>query len=183
MSQYEPPYFAFRTVYNRPVSAVKTPGLIINPNNNEKHNSSNFLWDTGATASCLNIYIINKLNLSKVSIKTVRTASGENQYFCYYVDIILPHKVGFKKILVTGLPLEEGVDALIGMDIISAGSFLFTTDINTGKQIFEFSTPPLPSVHGYIEKAHKRNERNYKKLKKQNPLNPLLSMYKFSPKR
>ena len=62
-------------------------------------------------ASCLNIHIIKKLNLSKVSIKTVRTASGENQYFCYYVDIILPHSVGLKRLLVTGLPLVEGIDA------------------------------------------------------------------------
>lgn len=178
MSQYESPYFAFRMVYNRPVNTIKTPGLIINPNNKEKHKSSNFVWDTGATASCLNIHIIKKLNLSKVSIKPVRTASSENEYFCYYVDIILPNNVGFKRLLVTGLPLAEGIDALIGMDIISAGSFLFTTDTDTGKQVFEFSTPPLPSVYGYIEKANKRNERNYKKLKRKNPLHPLLSMYK-----
>ena len=182
MSQYESPYFAFSLVYNRPVNTIKTSGLIINPNNNEKQKSKNFVWDTGATASCLNIHIIKKLNLSKVSIKTVRTASGENQYFCYYVDIILPHNVGIKKLLVTGLPLAEGIDALIGMDIISTGSFLLTTDSKTGKQVFEFSTPSLPSVNGYIERAYKRNERNYKKLKKQDPFNPLLSLYKFPGK-
>ena len=90
--------------------------MIINPNDNKKHKSNNFVWDTGATASCLNIHIVENLNLSKVSIKSVRTASGENQYFCYYADIILPHNVGFKRVLVTGLPLAEGIDALIGMD-------------------------------------------------------------------
>ena len=108
----------------------------------------------------------------------IRTASGENQYFCYYVDIILLHNVGFKRLLVTGLPLAEGIDALIGMDIISAGSFLFTTDTSTKQQIFEFSTPSLPAVSGYIEKAKKRNERSYKRLKKIDPQHPLLPFYK-----
>ena len=51
MSQIESPYFAFRTVYNQTVNTIKTPGLIINPNNNKKHKSSHFVWDTGATAS------------------------------------------------------------------------------------------------------------------------------------
>lgn len=178
MSKIEHPYLAFKIVYNQPVNTIKTPGLIINPNNKEKHKSNNFIWDTGATASCLNIHIIKKLNLSKVSIKSVRTASGENECFSYYVDIILPHKVGFKHLLVTGLPLAEGIDALIGMDIISTGSFLFTTDTDTKKQVFEFSTPPLPAVCGYVEKAKKRNERNYKKLKKANSKHPLLPFYK-----
>ena len=133
----------------------------MNPNNNKKYKSNNFIWDTDATASCINTHIINKLNLSKVSIKSVRTASGENQCFCYYVDVNLPHSVRFKRLLVTSLPLAEGIDALIGMDIISTGSFLFTTDTDTKKPVFEFSTPPLPTVCGYVEKEKKRNERSY----------------------
>ena len=95
--------------------------------------------------------MIKNLNLPKVSIQTVRTASDENQYFCYYVSIVLSHNVRIEKLLVTGLPLAEGVDALIGMDIINKGSFLFTTDTRTGKQIFEFSIPPLPSINSHIE--------------------------------
>ena len=95
-------------------------------------------------------------------MQTVRTASDENQYFCYYADIVLPHNVRIEKLLVTGLPLAEGVDALIGMDIINKGSFLFTTDTKIGKQIFEFSTPLLPSISSYIEK----HTREMKKIKK-----------------
>ena len=148
------------------VNTIKTPGLIVNPNNKAKHKSDNFIWDTGATASCLSIHIIEKLNLPKVSIKSVRTASGENEYFCYHVDIILPHKVIFKDHLVTGLPLAEGIDALIGMDIIGLGSFLFSTDVKTNKPFFQFSNPPLPNLDNFVEKANKRNERNYKRLKK-----------------
>lgn len=178
MSNIESPYLAFKTVYNQPVSTIKTPGLIVNPNNKGKYKSNHFIWDTGATASCLNVHVIEKLNLPKVSIKSVRTASGENKYFSYYVDIILPHNVGFKHLLVTGLPLAEGIDALIGMDIIGAGSFLFTTDTDTKKQVFEFSTPPLPAVCGYVEKAKKRNKRNYKKLKKADSKHPWLPFYK-----
>lgn len=178
MLNIELPYAAFRMTYNKPVKDIKTQGSIVNPNNKERYKSNNFIWDTGATVSCLNVHIIKKLNLSKVSITSVRTASGENQCFSYYVDIILPHNVGFKHLLVTGLPLAEGIDALIGMDIISTGSFLFTTDTDSKKQVFEFSTPPLPSVCGYVEKAKKRNEKSYKKLKKANSNHPLLPFYK-----
>ena len=76
-----------------------------------------------------------------MSITTVRTASGENQCFCYYVNIILPHKVVFKNLLVTGLPLAKSIDALIRMDIISIGSFLFTTDKVQKSKFLNF--PPL----------------------------------------
>ena len=178
MLNIEPPFHAFSVTYKQPVKNIKTSGWIVNPNNRERYKSNNFIWDTGASASCLNTHITEKLNLSRVSITTVRTASGENQCFCYYVNIILPHKVVFKNLLVTGLPLAKGIDALIGMDIISMGSFLFTMDTNIKKQVFEFSTPPLPSVSGYVEKAKKRNERNYKKLKRVNPQHPLLPFYK-----
>lgn len=179
----EHPYFAFKTQYHQPVNVIKTPGLIINSDNSKKYKSNSFVWDTGATASCLNTHIIEKLNLPKVSIKSVRTASGENECFCYHVDVILPHNVGFKNLLVTGLPLAEGIDALIGMDIIGSGSFLFSTDSQIKKPFFQFSNPPLPYLDDFILKAHKRNERNYKKLKRANPHHPLLKLYKFPSKK
>ena len=71
-----------------------------------------------------------------------------------------------QRLLVTGLPLAEGNDVLIGMDIISAGSFLFTTDNNLKKFVFQFSFPPLPRLDDFVEKSNKRNQRNIKNLKR-----------------
>ena len=62
--------------------------------------------------------------------------------------------------------MAEGIDALIGMDIIGLGSFLFSTDMKTKKPFFQFSNPPLPNLDNFIEKANKRNQRNYRRLKK-----------------
>ena len=137
MSDFPPRTFTIP--YHQSVKSIKTMGTIINPNNNMTYQSHNFIWDTGATTSVLNTYIIQKLNLLEISMKTIRTASGETQCFDYYVDIALPNEMKFKKLLVSGLPLEKEIDALIGMDIIGKGSFLFETNPKTKEHTFTFS--------------------------------------------
>ena len=161
-------YFAFKVVYNQFNNTIKTDGIIKNPKNKKEYKSIKFVWDTGAQTSCINEHIVEKLDLLRLSKINIRTASGEHQSFLYHVDIILPNKVTIKDLLVSGLPLEEGTDVLIGMDIISTGSFLFTTDIHSKKYVFQFSFPPLPRLDDFIEKSNKRNERNIKNLRREN---------------
>ena len=162
----EPLYLSFKVVYNNFDGTIKTTGIIKNPHNNQEYKSNSFVWDTGATTSCLSDRVVEKLNLLKVSKINVKTASGEHQSFRYYVNIILPNKLKIQRLLVTGLPLAEGNDVLIGMDIISAGSFLFTTDNSLKKFVFQFSFPPLPHLDDFVEKSNKRNQRNIKDLKR-----------------
>lgn len=137
MSDFQPRTFTIP--YHQSVKSIKTTGTIINPDNNMIYQSQNFIWDTGATISVLNTHIIQKLNLVETSIKTIRTASDATQCFDYYIDIVLHNEMKFKKLLVSGLPLEKETDALIGMDIIGKGSFLFETDPKTKEHTFTFS--------------------------------------------
>ena len=147
MSSLKYPYRSFQKVYPQTVDSIRTNGFIINPNNKEiKYN--NLLWDTGATCTSINTHVIKDLNLLHSSVHKVTTASGEILCPFYYVHIRLPHKVRFQHLFVAGLPLEKDIDALIGMDIINQGSFLFSQDKQTRKFFFEFSIPPIhKSIH------------------------------------
>ena len=141
------PCYAFKVQYRSFVHSIVTKGTIRNPNSKKEYMSEYFLWDTGATISGVNIDIINKLNLSAVSMTTVETAGGRKECSNYYVDITLPNNVIFPKWPVAGLQLKEGTDVLVGMDIMNQGSFLFAKDKYTGYPFFEFSIPPLHNSH------------------------------------
>ena len=131
------------------INSIKTRGKIINPfGNKEGYFSKNFLWDTGATKSGINENIARKLELSIVGNTEIHTAGGKIVCNTYCVDIILPNGVRFNQIPICGVQLTEGTDVLIGMDIMKAGSFLFSQDRQTGKFFFEFSIPPIHnSIH------------------------------------
>ena len=163
----EPLYAAFRTVYHSFNGTIWTQGIINDPQNNKTiYNSSKFIWDTGAQKSCINNQIVEKLHLLKVSKIQTRTASEIHESFSYFVNITLPNNVLIKDFLVTGLPLGEETDVLIGMDIVSQGSLSFSYDYTLKKFVFQFSMPPLPRLDNFVEKGKKRNEKNIKILKK-----------------
>ncbi len=132
-------------------NSIKTHGKVINSfGSKEGYSSKNFLWDTGATNSAINENIARKLELSRVGNIEIHTAGGKIVCNTYCVDIILPNGVRFNQIPISGVQLTEGTDVLIGMDIIKAGSFLFSQDRQTGKFFFEFSIPP---IHNFMHRS------------------------------
>ena len=130
-------------------TALKTfcsVGLPYNPvigNDHVKSESFIALWDTGAMGSVITKNVVEKLGLSPVGRATVYHANGITNVPVYLVSIHLPCHIEFPYIRVTEGVLD-GVDVLVGMDIIAKGDFAITAP--GGNTKFTFQVPPTHDI-------------------------------------
>ena len=120
---------------------------------NYKHCNARSLWDTGATGTVITKNIVDQLALKPIGKVKVFHANGEDYVNTYMVNIMLPNNTGIPLVKVTEGKLN-GIDVLIGMDIISKGDFSIS---NTGgKTIFSFQ---IPSTHeiDFVEETKRNN--------------------------
>jgi predicted aspartyl protease len=116
------------------------------------------LWDTGATNTVITKNIANRLNLKPQGQTKTYHADGESMTNVYYVNILLPNNVGFSALRVTEGKLN-GMDVLIGMDIITKGDFAICHA--GGKTTFTFQ---MPSTHQFDFKAENEYEKSHTPL-------------------
>lgn len=126
-------------------------------------------WDTGATNTCISKNIVRQLGLIPTGMKPVKTPSGENLFNEYRVDIKLQNQdVLLKNVFVLDSEIgEQGIDVLIGMDIIGLGDFA-VSNFN-GKTTFTFRTPSQATTD-YVQLIQASNP--IKKTEKIYPNNP-----------
>ena len=102
-------------------------------------------WDTGATNTCISEEIAIKYKLKPVSMVQSKTPSGILNAPVYFIDIILNNEVIFRNWRVMGSKIgAQGIDVLIGMDIISQGDFAIS-NFNVKTQ-FSFRLPSQQEV-------------------------------------
>ena len=102
-------------------------------------------WDTGATNTCISEEIVKKYNLVPLSMAKSRTPSGVLETFIYNIDIVINNEVMFQNWNVMGSKIgAQGIDILIGMDIISKGDFAISNF--NGKTQFSFRIPSKKDV-------------------------------------
>lgn len=102
-------------------------------------------WDTGATNTCISEEIVEKYNLVPLSMTKSRTPSGVLETFIYSIDIVINNEVMFQNWNVMGSKIgAQGIDILIGMDIISKGDFAISNF--NGKTQFSFRIPSKKDV-------------------------------------
>ena len=102
-------------------------------------------WDTGATNTCISEEIAKQYNLKPISYMRSKTPSGELISPVYYIDIELNNEVVFNNWTVMGSKIgEQGIDVLIGMDIISKGDFAISN--YNKKTQFSFRLPSQQDV-------------------------------------
>ena len=98
------------------------------------------LWDTGATGTCISSNVVQKLGMVSTGRKTILTPSGQIIVNEYLADIYLPNGVQVKDIPICDSEIgKQGLDVLIGMDIICMGDFAVTN--YNGKTAFSFRIP------------------------------------------
>ncbi|MCL2333031.1 MAG: retroviral-like aspartic protease family protein [Actinomycetia bacterium] len=103
------------------------------------------LWDTGATVTCITNELAKELGLKQLGVTEVGNAGGTSQQNTYLVNVVLPNNV-----LCVGVPVvsaelrSQGLDALIGMDVIGRGDFSLTNC--DGKTCLSFRTPSIARV-------------------------------------
>lgn len=120
-----------------------TDAFIHVPGNYAKTHSLKAIWDTGASGCAITTNVVNALGLIPTGKATVNTANGPALQNTYTVDIGFPNKAVIQGIIATEVTsLASGVDALIGMDVITLGDFSITN--HGGKTCMSFR---IPSVH------------------------------------
>ena len=113
---------------------------IYNPTDRAKCIEVDTLWDTGATNTCISHNVAKWLDLDHDGYITIQTPSGDKPYQMYGFNLILPNDVEIIKVRGPETEIgEQGVDLLIGMDIISKGDFAVSN--YEGKTTFSFRIP------------------------------------------
>lgn len=167
MSNQAIPQFAFTTKFNGLSNVIHNEVLIVSPRNIPEVQFSNTkaraIWDTGATNSCINLRLATELSLVPVSKRETNTANGTTIADVFIVDIILPNNVSVVSAQLTGLDLANGIDCLIGMDIINQGDFAITN--KNGETIFSFRIPSVTQFD-FVESLNSRLITNTTKKEK-----------------
>lgn len=135
------------TAFTEKCSGIKTKLI----NSAVVENGSNIMpvvaqWDTGATGTCISYEVVRKLNLIPIGKVDVRTPSGTGTMNRYMINLILNKEVIIKGLTVMDSCIGgQGIDILIGMDIITLGDFAVSNF--QGKTYFSFRIPS----QGHIE--------------------------------
>ena len=100
------------------------------------------LWDTGATGTCISTGVAKALGLVATGRRNIRTPSGNSQVNTYLITIVLPNEFVIRDVEVCDSAIgDQGIDMLIGMDIITRGDFAISNF--QGKTVFTFRIPSV----------------------------------------
>lgn len=127
------------TIVDNPSQSVKTKAI----------------WDTGATNTVITNEIADRLNLEPSGYTEVNTASESKlRTNTYIIDLKLKKDVVISALQVTEgkISTENGIDCLLGMDIISLGDFSITNF--EGKTWLSFRIPSQHKID-FVEKINK----------------------------
>lgn len=113
-------------------------------------------WDTGATNTCISEETAKRYALQPIGMVQSKTPSGTLTAPKYIINIILNNEVVFQNWVVMGSKIgAQGIDILIGMDIISKGDFAISN--YNGKTQFSFRLPSQQDVD-YKEENKKKHQ-------------------------
>ena len=97
-------------------------------------------WDTGAEATCISNGLVERFNMKPTGQISVRSPYGSRLANLYEINLILNNEVIIQNISVTESDIDnQGIDVLIGMDIISMGDFIISNYNNQTQ--FSFQIP------------------------------------------
>ncbi len=122
------------------------------------------IWDTGASGTVITKNVVDSLSLKPTGQTMVNHAHGSNITNTYLVNITLPSNITVQNVVVTEGKLPEGVDLLIGMDIITLGDFSITNKDKT--TVMTFRIPSL-ICHDYVPEANNHNKIELFRLQRQ----------------
>lgn len=131
--------------------------------NGKEFHTDKAQWDTGATRTCISKKVVQELGLVPIGLENIRTPSGCKTVNKYLVDIVLRNDVTVTDVQVFDSEIgNQGIDVLIGMDIISLGDFAVSN--YNGKTQFSFRMPSQANTD-YVQMIKNitpvRNEKTY----------------------
>lgn len=137
MAEQPKQFFAFTIQYHRKRNNLHSDAVI-------RYNDSSLkvkaLWDTGATSSCISDQVVSSLGLITTGKTLIKTPAGPKEVSTYLIDIVLPNNVCVSDVRVCDSDIGlQGLDLLIGMDIIGLGDFSVSN--YNGNTAFSFRIP------------------------------------------
>lgn len=140
-------YNVFTTKYEKISMELISPAAIIT--NDGEYRTDLAMWDTGANCTCISQKIVRELNLKSIGREDIHTPSGVDIQSKYLVDLFLPNNVRITNLTVFDSDIDnQGIDILIGMDVITKGDFAISN--YDGKTVFTFRIPSV-AVTDYIQ--------------------------------
>lgn len=140
-------YNVFTTKYEKISMKLISPAAIIT--NDGEYRTDLAMWDTGANCTCISQKIVRELNLKSIGREDIHTPSGVDIQSKYLVDLFLPNNVRITNLTVFDSDIDnQGIDILIGMDVITKGDFAISN--YDGKTVFTFRIPSI-AVTDYIQ--------------------------------
>jgi hypothetical protein len=136
-------------------------------------------WDTGANHTVISVNLKDRLNLTPIDSEVLSGVGGSMVIDVVRLAIKLPNGlfISSKHIGVCNIKSAQGIDILIGMDIIQLGDFHIS---NAGdKSLFSFVIPSLPvpfSLSASLARLNGVGREGITKLKQVLP--PAFEMWK-----
>ncbi|TET35829.1 MAG: hypothetical protein E3J72_09990 [Planctomycetota bacterium] len=151
-----PPQRAFTSILASPRNQIITPIEVLpffdpetqSPKDYDSVNCS-ALWDTGATGSCITNNVVKQLKLAPIRTVKVTHAGGQKDSNVYLVNFHLPNRVGVAEISAVEYDDNPQHDVIIGMDIITRGSFAISN--TEGRTCVSFCIPPMPTETDFVK--------------------------------
>lgn len=117
--------------------------------NTESLHINKALWDTGATGTSISMDVVNKLHMIPIGKQKIHTPSGEKTVNQYMINVTLSNNVKIANLVVFDSEIgNQGIDMLIGMDIISYGDFSVSN--YQGQTYFSFRVPSQSHIN-YVQ--------------------------------
>lgn len=130
----------YSTIQNKIINSV----VIMNSRTNNAI-PARAQWDTGATGTCISKELANRLNLIPLGIQQIHTPSGIGAVKRYKADMVLNNELIIQNIDVIDSEIgSQGIDILIGMNIIQLGDFAISN--YNGQTQFSFRIPSYEHV-------------------------------------
>lgn len=141
------PIKAFTIEYRSGISKFLKSEVVISSEGNTTKGVA--LWDTGATGTCISTNVVKKLGLVPTGMMDIQTPSGKSRVNTYLVTIKLPNDLIIPDVKVCDTAIgEQGIEMLIGMDIITKGD-LAVSNYNS-RTVFTFRVPSV-SLTDYVK--------------------------------
>ena len=152
--------YAFTTSYNGISNKLINGAILIY--NGKELKTEKAQWDTGATHTCISNKVVNDLGLIPIGKTNIQTPSGQKEVNEYRLDLKLQNEdVYLKDVYVIDSEIgDQGIDILIGMNIINLGDF--SVSCFGGNTTFTFRTPSVATTDYVKLYNSKRQAKNTK---------------------
>ena len=113
------------------------------------------VWDTGATHSTITERVVLECGLKPTGMIEMTGVHGAATVPTFFVSLFLPNRIRFRT-RVAQARLSDGIDLLVGMDVIALGDFAVCS--GQGRTSFSFRVPPGGRIDFLAPKDRPRPE-------------------------